>query len=214
MSNFVGPNTTKSVLALNLDASNKKSYPGTGTIWTDLSRAKFPFFPSGATNPVFNPANNGYFMFDGTGYYGNNQSILGANGALVSASIWFQCNGTGNRQYVFNFLNSWGVYLDSGTNVWITRNGTTQFNNIFYSIPSGKWSNIVMSQNAANNISIFVDGNFVVTSGVLTSASAQTFEIGKNLVGNISHFTFYKGRVLTAKEIYNNYISDRGRFGV
>jgi hypothetical protein len=213
MSNFAGPNTTKSVLALNLDPSNPKSYPGTGTIWTDL-KGKFPFFPSGATNPVFNSANGGNFQFDGTGYYVNNNSILGSNGVLVSACVWFKCNGTGNRQYIFNFNNSWGIYLDSGTNVWTTRNGTTQLNNLSYTIPTGTWSNIVISQNTSANTSVFVNGNLISTTGVVAAPTATTFQLGRSLVGNIGHFTFYKGRVLTAKEVYNNYVADKARYGL
>jgi len=54
-------------LVLCLDAANNRSYPGSGTAWTDLSRGG----NNGAlTNgPTFNSANGGSIVFDGTNDY-------------------------------------------------------------------------------------------------------------------------------------------------
>ena len=71
-----------------------------------------------------------------------------------------------------------------------------------------------MVTNSASNISVYINGQLIVgPTGIATMVAGSTFLLGKNLVGNIGHFTFYKGRVLTAQEVYNNYIVDRGRFG-
>jgi hypothetical protein len=214
MSNFAGPNTTKSILALNLDAANPKSYPGAGTTWTDL-KGKFPFFPSGATTPVFNSANGGNFQFDGTGYYVNNNAIFGNNSAGCTASIWFKSSdNTKDFQYIFNFANAWGVLSRSGV-LNATRNSLTLFTPLPYSITQDQWYNATIVTNSVSVISFYVNGqNIVNNSGIATITSGSTFLLGKNLVGNIAHFTFYKGRVLTAQEVYNNYIADRSRFGV
>lgn len=61
-------------LMLMLDAGNKRSYPGTGTKWYDVSGhnhdgTPFTFnmgFLSGGTNPLFSTDNGGGFYFDGT----------------------------------------------------------------------------------------------------------------------------------------------------
>jgi hypothetical protein len=51
-------------LILYLDAGNTQSYPGTGTLWTDLTNnASIATLTNG---PVFNPANGGSIVFDGT----------------------------------------------------------------------------------------------------------------------------------------------------
>ena len=57
------PSIVTNGLVLCLDAANTKSYPGSGTTWTDISGNG----TSGTlTNgPVFNSANLGYFVFDG-----------------------------------------------------------------------------------------------------------------------------------------------------
>ena len=54
-------------LVLALDAGNTKSYPGSGTVWTDLSGNNNT---GTLTNgPTFNAANGGSIVFDGTNDY-------------------------------------------------------------------------------------------------------------------------------------------------
>ena len=51
-------------LILYLDAANKKSYPGSGTVWSDLSgNANTGTLTNG---PTFDSSNNGSINFDGT----------------------------------------------------------------------------------------------------------------------------------------------------
>jgi hypothetical protein len=64
----VTPSSTPSIitsgLVLNLDAGNASSYPGSGTIWTDLT-----VNGNNATlvnSPTYNSSNNGYLIFGGT----------------------------------------------------------------------------------------------------------------------------------------------------
>jgi hypothetical protein len=58
-----GPGIVTDGLVLSLDAANKKSYPGSGTAWTDLSGAgKSGTLTNG---PVFSSDNVGIIDFDG-----------------------------------------------------------------------------------------------------------------------------------------------------
>ena len=61
------PKIVTNGLVLALDAANTKSYPGSGTVWSDLT----PNGNNGAlTNgPTFNSANGGSIVFDGTNDY-------------------------------------------------------------------------------------------------------------------------------------------------
>ena len=97
-----------------------------------------------------------------------------------------------------------------------TRNSTNSFTSLSYSITQDQWYNATIITNTVNFISFYVNGQSILNSGSIggTIQSASTIQLGRNLVGNIGHFTFYKGRVLTAQEVYNNYIADRGRFDV
>ena len=64
---YRGPKIVTDGLVLALDAANKKSYPGTGTTWQDLSGNG-----NDATlvnSPTFGTTNGGRFEFDGTNRY-------------------------------------------------------------------------------------------------------------------------------------------------
>ena len=53
-------------LVICLDAANTKSYPGSGTTWTDTIGGNVGTLTNG---PTFNSANAGYIAFDGTDDY-------------------------------------------------------------------------------------------------------------------------------------------------
>jgi len=58
-----GPKIVTSGLVLALDAGNTKSYPGSGTVWTDLSgNGNTGTLTNG---PTFNSSNGGSIVFDG-----------------------------------------------------------------------------------------------------------------------------------------------------
>jgi len=61
---FTGPNIVKNGLVLWLDAANTKSYPGSGTTWTDMSGNNRNF--TLVNGPTYNSANGGSIVFDGT----------------------------------------------------------------------------------------------------------------------------------------------------
>ena len=63
---FSGPEAIEDNLTLALDAANTKSYPGSGTTWTDLSGKGNNVTLTGAT---YNSSNSGVFVFDGTDDY-------------------------------------------------------------------------------------------------------------------------------------------------
>ena len=61
------PSLVMNGLVLALDAANPKSYPGSGTTWTDLSgRGNTGTLTNG---PTYSSANGGSLVFDGTNDY-------------------------------------------------------------------------------------------------------------------------------------------------
>ena len=93
-------------LVLYLDAGNSLSYPGSGTIWTDLSRSQV----SGSllNGPTYNSANNGSIVFDGSNDYvdcGNNSSLNAPDEITLSAWI----NGTYNAPGEYAVIGKGGV---------------------------------------------------------------------------------------------------------
>ena len=62
-----GPNIVEDGLVLALDAGNTKSYPGSGTTWTDLSgKGNNGTLTNG---PTFDSGNGGAIFFDGGNDY-------------------------------------------------------------------------------------------------------------------------------------------------
>ena len=134
MPNNYGPRIVTDGLVLCLDAGNAKSYPGSGTVWTDISR-------NGAngtlTNgPTFSSANGGGIVFDGT----DDSVPISSNLPLYcttgnwSCQVWcYPINlGEGNfARIVENYDQSTyasTTLLNSGWN--LTTNGTAVSNGI------------------------------------------------------------------------------------
>ena len=91
-------------LVLCLDAGNSKSYPGTGTTWTDLSgRGNTGTLTNG---PTYSSANGGSIVFDGS------NDFVQCTGSLTLTTatfiVWMRRNGNQN-QYD-------GILISRGTN--------------------------------------------------------------------------------------------------
>ena len=86
-------------LVLYLDAGNPLSYPGTGTIWTDLSN-----FGNNGTlinGPTFNSGNGGNIVFDGTNDFVTCGTAIGKL-PNFTISCWIKPNNWNNCGIVFS----------------------------------------------------------------------------------------------------------------
>ena len=81
MSAYSGPEIANDGLVLALDAANPRSYPGSGTTWTDLS--------GNGNNgtlvnvPTYSNANGGSIVFDGVDDY--------VSGSISTINSWSMC---------------------------------------------------------------------------------------------------------------------------
>ena len=94
-------------LIMHLDAAQKISYGGTGTVWTDLSGNN----RSGSleNGPTFDSSNGGGFLFDGTN--DRWKAIIGNIGT-----------GSFTLEYVFKFINN-SIYLDALCHAGVSQDG-------------------------------------------------------------------------------------------
>jgi hypothetical protein len=221
-------------LQLYLDAANPKSYPGSGTTWTDLSDNQ----------------NNGTLL-NGVGYDNQNKGSLTFNGSNqridlsassfnlsnFSISLYFKTNNiatdylrlihkadtTGStRGFLIANSNINGklvfAYQPSYTTGEILRRSTTI-------ITTSTYYNVVMSYSTSSGIEIYFNGikDIGETSTSPDTAwgsnSGNLFSIGsraggfQNFNGNISQVSIYN-RALTAQEIKQNFNALRGRYGI
>ena len=77
-----GPKIVTGGLVLAVDAGNTKSYPGSGTTWSDTSGGGHEGTLSGMGSTHFDSADGGSFEFFG-GLYTNNQIDIDIGGSLV-----------------------------------------------------------------------------------------------------------------------------------
>jgi hypothetical protein len=85
---YAGPDVSESGLVLAFDAGNAKSYPGSGTTWTDLSgRGNSGTLING---PTYSSSNGGTINLDGINDYidGYNDSTIFANDNSLTVSIF------------------------------------------------------------------------------------------------------------------------------
>jgi hypothetical protein len=206
-------------LVFYLDAANTKSYPGTGTVWADISRTN----NNGTlTNgPTFNSSNGGSIVFDGTNDYVTFSTITNT---VYTIEFWYK---------MFGNDNSFGYFASSGNNGLAIGEGGAGvgFGQFYYwngsaaallgTIPSTtNWNHIcALINTTTNNIQIFGNGNQLSTTTV-TSMSTTISEIGRYITSNVNflrgNLAVYKiyNRALTTTEITQNYNATRTRFGL
>ena len=220
------PSIITNGLVLNLDAGNTLSYPGTGTLWTDLSGNG----NNGTlvNSPSFDSANGGSIVFDGTNQYVNcgNASNLQITVGTISAWVKTTTPGSSYRGIIVKGF-AWGLFVKDGiliTYDWgMPANMGTRTTGI--NISDGTWKNVVMTftetiGTPSNNVIIYLNGNPVLTTTVKHSSNSNNVQLGSNttginqfLNGNISQALIYN-RALSSTEVIQNFNETKGRYGL
>lgn len=228
-------------LVLFLDANNTNSYPGSGTTWNDLSGNNNT---GTLTNgPIFNSANGGSIVFDGTNDY--TITTLNATPSLnissqLTIDVWIKPTTLANASHGDGIISK-GTSSDNNSSIYelLLLSDLTPFFRIYTSAAySHNPSNIPISLNNIYNIVCTYDGaNMKIyinsqISGTQSSASGtlqsntQQLCIGVRhaLLFNVNSFdSWFNGnvystkiynRTLTATEVLQNFSATRDRFGV
>lgn len=214
-------------LVLHLDAANVKSYPGSGTVWNDVSgNGKNGTLVNGL---LYTLENNGGFIFDGASDYVSfgNYSINSLLGSTTPDQITIAIIFTPYSQRNHGPFNM-GPALRLGMN----SNGT--FGGLLF-YKDGAWRNagganyLLVENNTYyltatyNNrlVEVFVNGEFISSSSFDTdwpNTLTYATEIGAYLStasmdGKTYSFMIYN-RALDATEIKQNFEAMRGRYGI
>ncbi len=220
-------------LVLCLDAGNVKSYPGSGTTWSDLSgNGNNGTFQNMDGNNL-NSDNGGSLTFDGTNEYvscGDPDTLNFGTGNFTLSFVTYRTGtgfqgggyvGKGNGTSIgFDFRdNTFYVYgtsgliasmsFASGTNVW--EHHTFVFDRT--SSPyikrylNGTYNSASTGNNSAN-VSSSIDTTIAFRIGLSTAGGPSRYYIGR-----MSSVIAYN-RALTASEVSQNYNAIRGRYGI
>jgi hypothetical protein len=205
-------------LTLCLDAANPKSYPGSGTIWTDLSG-------NGNNGTLVNGvgysgSNLGSLSFDGVDDYVNipNFSSL-ANSPACTISIWSYVKQNKGYHFWGNLIFLLQIQSNQTYRLRFNLNGdwrgeyTTSFPSNIYHKLDITWDGTTtkMYINAQETVSSTLDSAF----SSFSNTTNQPLEISRRSTDysnvDIPQVSIYN-RALTASEIQQNFIATRSRF--
>ena len=225
-----GPDVVEDGLVLCLDAGSKRSYPGTGTTWTDTVGGNDGTLTNmDASN--FSADNGGSLSFDGTNERVNFGNVLNISGE-ISISSWVKVD-------VFPAGSDRGLIVSKGYDGtdeayhlgfaggsllrFYTFNRTLGIRGVVYthSLSVSRWYNIAGTFDGST-WTVYVDSDSVdsINDSTALRVTSQPLIIGaSSLSGSVSRFfdgsiasTSIYNRALTADEIRRNYLSTKERY--
>ena len=231
------PGPVKSGMVMCVDAGNTKSYPGSGTTWTNIvdtsastdgtlvgsptytsTRPSYFTFASASTQRVTFPSSS-TFQFLGTANYTLEAWVYPTSAALATTYIIDRSSATPDGYA----LRISGLGSTIGFNAVRFIGGATQAN-----VSSGAtaanlnaWRHVVCTYDGANVV-LYVDG---VNAGTGTSASAgsitdttKAVEIGARSAASYINARISTARIynvaLTAAQVYQNFLAFDARYGI
>ena len=209
------PSIVTNGLTLYLDSVNSKSYPGSGTTWTNLSSNTNPL--TLVNSPTFSA--NGVFSFNGSNQYATTSNNV-LNSTAYTKCAWFQTSNLSATNNIISGNNGqhafWlagGNKLNSGHNGgWSTVQSNT-------TLVTNQWYFGVVTFNTTTGWALYLNGLLEVTNASTTTFTG-TGDVLVAAYGNSNLFqgqingVFIYNRVLTAQEIQQNFNALRGRYSI
>jgi len=218
-------------LVLCLDAANQRSYPGTGTTWSDLAGANDGTLTNG---PTFDSANKGSIVFDGSNDY---VDCGGAESTKLvdSISITGWVKKISNKGYNQQIINAWrhpgntrvcfilSFWQNDGRLQFFHRNQNAQTDQVFSSasVPNNEWTHITTTSDE-QIVRHYINGKPSGTGAQnyqrsVDSSYGEGIHIGELPVGNefldgSIGCLFLYNRALSADEVRQNYEATVGRY--
>jgi hypothetical protein len=221
---FYNPRIITDNLVLALDAGNTKSYPGSGTTWTDLSgNGNTGTLTNG---PTYSSANGGMFTFNGT-----NQYITVPSSASITTStptVIVGCTiGTGSVLAKGGYGSYWNYGINGLTSTAFSARNTNCDSASGSVFTSKSGYAIFAARYNGTGIDFYRDGVYgsTITGGCYspTASNSLFLTIGRAqdnagngtefYSGSISFLQIYN-RALTADEISQNFNALRSRFSL
>ena len=117
-------------LILNLDSTDTNSYPGTGTVWTDLSGEGNDF--DLVNGPTFSTDDGGTIVTDGANDYIKSQGNIDEQTKANSTFAYVKCTNLTTSQWAGNYLT---FFITKGFN-------NSSYNNIsmLFKVSTANWS--------------------------------------------------------------------------
>ena len=237
MSAYAGPEVVSNGLVLSLDAGNARSYPGSGTTWTDLAAARAGTLTNG---PTFSSSTGGSIVFDGVNDFIEFGDVLDLGTNDMTINVWVRFSSisadcaivskgaatTQNYRWHGGLIGGKITAFMMGTGVTeIQPSGSSTIN-------TNTWYMFTYVYTRSSSITLYVNSVLETLTGSSTISQwngldfqsinplrVGTFTAGDNVgitgvfPGNISNVQIYF-RSLSAAEIRQNFNAFRGRYGI
>ena len=221
-----GPDIVEDGLVLCLDAGSKRSYPGTGTTWTDRSASGYSGILT--NGPTFSSDGGGCFVFDGSNDESNTTTYLPAYGSNPrSICVWFYYTGGKKNLVGFGFNSNSQLFdvmtfTDGGYYRMITHHYGGDKDTIS-TLPSrntiniNSWNYFCATYGSAT-VSIYTNGVFSNSKSLSLNTSSSVLYIGRGVYtpynyfnGKVSQVSMYD-KALTSEEVRQNFEATKGRY--
>jgi len=221
------PKIVSDELVLYVDAGNTKSYPNSGTVWTDLSKTQKT--GSLTNGPTFSSATGGSIVFDGTNDFVRISNITTPTYPFT-INAWFRSSIVQNG-FICDYCSS--VNNDphftikvSGSKIQMAAEqpspGGEQAANSGIDYSVNTIYNVTGIYHSATSRDLYVNGTYQTssTTSVTISSQIDRFSIGvfdrptpaAYFSGSVFQVSVYN-RALSATEVLQNYTALSGRFG-
>lgn len=202
-------------LSLWLDAGNAASYPGTGTIWYDLSGNG-----NNATllNGVAYDSNNmGTLLLDGIDDYAVGNISGFTNGQGFTSITWFKLSRINKEQHLTNLKGNVQFYASVSNKL-----GTSSYGYLFgtTTINAGTWYMAAMTKKTSGEAALYLNGVLESTGTLPSYGNASQYYVGEfvgggdyYLKGNIAISQIYN-KDLSQNEIQQIFNATKMRFGL
>ena len=211
-----GKMMTTNGLVLNLQAGNLRSYPGSGTVWKDVSVNASGSEGILTNGPTYNSANGGSIVFDGV----NDAVIWNSNplSSLTSAKtydVWIKFDSSIVNTFTIS-CGTYMVYLEN-KNTWYVNQAGASNSFLSWTFSTG-WTNFVYSFDGTNHLCYINGVARTINFGSGVSSQTNLFignriQMDSPMKGNIATTRMYN-RGLSATEILQNYNATKGLFGL
>ena len=214
------------------DAANRRSYPGTGTVWTDVVKGK----TGTLDNATFSNQKGGYVEFDGT-----DDSVEISNDAdfTMPAGDWTICvwcadlGGYWDKRHIVGTYGSYPKWVIRDTDdlaagwAFVTNSGDgweRAYSTVDIQDTDDEWHYLVVTGSAggsSGSLKLYTDGvdTSLSSSYAVESITRSTTTIymgiasdnGHDFMGYIASVAIYS-RILTPAEVKQNYEATKSRF--
>lgn len=223
MGTFYNPKIITDGLVLHLDAGNKKSYPGSGTTWYDLSKNKNSLNMVNSGSVTYN--SSGYFSTGSTGYFYKTGNVnIPTGNSNYTMEVWCRRSSFTTARGIIA-IGGFGVNNQSNALRFGDSTNTFRhywwFNDVQYSFPfvANQWF-LVTSLFDGTNRKIYYNGSNLLgtTASSNHNVTSSDVYVGKTysteyFQGDIASVKIYN-KALSANEVLQNFNATKSRYNL